>query len=160
MIIRKATKQDLPQILQLIKELAAFENEPHAVEISIDDLEKDGFSENSLYQCVVAEIDTQIYGMALYYYRFSTWKGKTIHLEDLIVSKDSRGKGIGYNLYKAVIAQAQKDNVKRVEWVVLNWNKPAINFYEKSGAKIFDDWRIVQMDEEGINAFLNQNAPI
>lgn len=160
MIIRKATKQDLPQILQLIKELAAFENEPDAIEISIDDLEVNGFSENPLYQCVVAEIDTQIYGMALYYYRFSTWKGKTIHLEDLIVSKDSRGAGIGYNLYKAVIAQAQKDKVKRVEWVVLNWNKPAIDFYEKSGAKIFDDWRIVQMDEAGINAFLNENPSV
>ena len=157
MRIRKGTPQDMPDVLALITELAVFEKEPDAVVISAEDLVRDGFSENPLFHTFVAEVDNQIIGIALYYYRFSTWKGKTIHLEDLIVKENSRGTGAGFALYSEIIKQGKKDNVRRIEWNVLDWNTPAIEFYEKSGAKVLNDWRVVQMDENGMEAFLTNN---
>ena len=155
MIIRKATKNDMPSVLELIQELATFEKEPDAVVVTVDDLVRDGFSENPLFQCFVAEVDGEIIGMALYYYRYSTWKGKTIHLEDLIVKESRRGTGAGFALYKEIIKQGKAENVRRIEWNVLDWNTPAIDFYEKSGAKVLGDWRVVHMDDKGIEQFLN-----
>jgi GNAT superfamily N-acetyltransferase len=155
MIIRKATKNDMPSVLELIQELATFEKEPDAVVVTVDDLIRDGFSENPLFKCFVAEVDGEIIGMALYYYRFSTWKGKTIHLEDLIVKESKRGTGAGFALYKEIIKQGKAENVRRIEWNVLDWNTPAIDFYEKSGAKVLGDWRVVHMDDKGIEQFLN-----
>ena len=155
MIIRKATKNDMPSVLELIQELATFEKEPDAVMVTVDDLIRDGFSENPLFQCFVAEDENEIIGMALYYYRFSTWKGKTIHLEDLIVKENKRGTGAGFALYKEIIKQGKAENVRRIEWNVLDWNTPAIDFYEKSGAKVLGDWRVVHMDDKGIEQFLN-----
>lgn len=154
MNIRKATKNDMPQVLELIQELALFEKEPDAVVVTVDDLVRDGFSENPLFQCFVAEEENEIIGMALYYYRYSTWKGKTIHLEDLIVKENKRGTGAGFALYKEIIKQGKAENVRRIEWNVLDWNTPAINFYEKSGAKVLGDWRVVHMDDKGIERFL------
>ena len=154
MIIRKGKPEDMKDVLALIQELAGFEKEPDAVVITEDDLIRDGFSENPLFQVFVAEVDKAIVGIALYYYRYSTWKGKTIHLEDLVVKQSVRGTGLGYALYSEVIKQGKKDNVRRIEWAVLDWNKSAIEFYTNSGAKVFDDWRIAQMDEEGINYFI------
>ena len=155
MKIRKGTPQDMPDVLALINELAVFEKEPDAVVISTEDLVRDGFSENPLFHTFVAEVNEEIIGVALYYYRFSTWKGKTIHLEDLIVKENNRGTGAGFALYSEIIKQGKKDNVRRIEWNVLDWNTPAIDFYEKSGAKVLSDWRVVNMDENGIEAFLN-----
>ena len=155
MIIRKATKNDMPSVLELIQELATFEKEPDAVVVTVDDLVRDGFSENPLFQCFVAEVENEIIGMALYYYRYSTWKGKTIHLEDLIVKENKRGTGAGFALYKEIIKKGKAENVRRIEWNVLDWNTPAIDFYEKSGAKVLSDWRVVHMDENGIEQFLN-----
>lgn len=155
MIVRKATKNDMPSVLELIQELATFEKEPDAVVVTVDDLIRDGFSENPLFQCFVAEVDDEIIGMALYYYRYSTWKGKTIHLEDLIVKENKRGTGAGFALYKEIIKQGKAENIRRIEWNVLDWNTPAIDFYEKSGAKVLGDWRVVHMDEKGIEQFLN-----
>ena len=155
MKIRKGTPQDMPDVLALITELAVFEKEPDAVVISTEDLVRDGFSENPLFHTFVAEVNEEIIGVALYYYRFSTWKGKTIHLEDLIVKENNRGTGADFALYSEIIKQGKKDNVRRIEWNVLDWNKPAIDFYEKSGAKVLSDWRVVHMDENGIEAFLN-----
>ncbi len=154
MIIRKGEKKDMPAVLELIKELAIFEKEPLAVQITVADLENDGFNKNPLFHTFVCELDNQIIGMALYYFRYSTWKGKTIHLEDLIVKEDFRGTGAGFALYSEIIKQGKLDNVLRIEWNVLDWNKPAIVFYEKTGAKILDDWKVVQMDQEHINKFL------
>ena len=154
MIIRKATKNDMPSVLELIQELATFEKEPDAVVVTVDDLIRDGFSENPLFQCFVAEVENEIIGMALYYYRYSTWKGKTIHLEDLIVTESKRGTGAGKALYEAVITEGYNQQVRRIEWAVLNWNQHAIDFYKKSGAKVLDDWRVVQMDEKGIIEFV------
>ncbi len=155
MMIRKATKNDMPSVLELIQELATFEKEPDAVVVTVDDLVRDGFSENPLFQCFVAEVDNEIIGMALYYYRFSTWKGKTIHLEDLVVRESKRGTGAGFALYKEIIKKGKAENVRRIEWNVLDWNTPAIDFYEKSGAKVLGDWRVVHMDDKGIEQFLN-----
>lgn len=159
MTVRKAEKSDMPSVLNLIRELATFEKEPEAVIISVEDLERDGFGEHPLFYCFVAEVDEEIIGIALYYYRYSTWKGKTIHLEDLIVKASKRGTGAGIALYSEIIKQGKLDNVKRIEWAVLNWNTPAIEFYKKSGAKHFTDWDVVQMDEKGIDLFL-ENAKI
>jgi len=153
MIIRKGTPQDMPAVLELIKELAAFENEPDAVVVTINDLVADGFGESPLFHTFVAQKDNAIIGMALFYYRYSTWKGKTIHLEDLIVTEGMRGTGAGSLLYKEVIKFGKSIGVRRIEWAVLDWNTPAIEFYERSGATVFTDWRTVQMNEEGITKF-------
>ena len=154
MIIRKGNPEDMKGVLALIQELALFEKEPDAVVITEEDLIRDGFGTHPLFHVFVAEVDAQIVGIALYYYRYSTWKGKTIHLEDLVVQQRMRGTGLGYALYSEVIKQGKKDNVRRIEWAVLNWNTSAIDFYTNSGAQVFDDWRVAQMDEEGINYFI------
>jgi len=163
MKIRKGQKEDMAGVLELIQELAAFEKEPDAVVITEEDLIRDGFGDNPLFHVFVAEKENdssnseqpkEIVGIALYYYRYSTWKGKTIHLEDLVVKESMRGTGLGYALYSEVIKQGQKDKVRRIEWSVLDWNTSAIDFYQNSGAKVFDEWRVVQMDEEGINYFI------
>ena len=156
MNIRKGNPEDMQSVLELIKELAIFEKEPDAVLITADDLVRDGFGENPLFHVFVAEVDQEIVGLALYYYRYSTWKGKTIHLEDLIVKEKMRGTGLGSALYSEIMKQGKTDNVRRVEWNVLDWNIPAVKFYENSGAKILDEWRVVQMDEAGINSFLEK----
>ena len=156
MNIRKGEKKDMKAVLELIQELATFEKEPYAVEVTVADLENDGFGEDPLFYTFVAEVNGNIVGIALYYYRYSTWKGKTIHLEDLIVKEDMRGSGLGFELYSKIIEQGKIDKVRRIEWAVLDWNISAIEFYQKSGAKILEDWRVAQMDENGINEFLSK----
>jgi len=153
--VRKATKNDMPSVLKLINELAVYEREPDAVEVTVADLERDGFGDQALFNCFVAEAEDKIVGMALFYNRYSTWKGKTIHLEDLIVNEDYRGKGIGMQLYKKVMQFALDENIKRVEWVVLDWNTPAVNFYKNTGASVFSEWDTVQFDQDSIKKFLN-----
>ena len=154
MIIRKGTKEDMQAVLDLIIELAVFEKEPNAVVVTKEDLIRDGFSSNPLFYTFVAENNGEIVGMALYYYRYSTWKGKTIHLEDLVVKESQRGTGAGFALYSEIIKQGKKDNVRRIEWNVLDWNESAIAFYEKSGANVLKDWYVVQMNEIAISNFL------
>lgn len=148
-IIREAGKKDMPQVLELIKELAAYENAAEEVEIEVKDLEKEGF-ENGNFKCFVAEVTGKIEGMALVYFRFSTWKGRTVHLEDLIVRASMRGTGLGGALYRKVVEYGHKNGVKRVEWVVSENNKNAIEFYENTGADIKKNWYTVHMDETGI----------
>ena len=153
-LIRKAEKKDSLAILNLIKELALFEKEPESVKLKLSDIENDGFGTKPLFECIVAEINKRIIGMAIYYPRYSTWNGPTIHLEDLIVSEQYKGKGIGTQLYSNFIKMALNSGVKRVEWNVLDWNSPAINFYKKSGAKVLDDWRSVQMHRSEMKKYL------
>ncbi|TRZ43951.1 GNAT family N-acetyltransferase [Robertkochia solimangrovi] len=153
--IRNAKESDMDQVLELIKELAEFEKEPDAVEVTVEDLKKDGFGTNPLFHCFVAEIGNAIVGMALVYPRYSTWKGKTIHLEDLIVKEVMRGTGLGSALFDRVIKYGYDKKVRRIEWQVLDWNDPAIRFYEKNGAKVLRDWNTVQLDESGIRNFLS-----
>lgn len=152
--IREGKIEDMPSVLNLIKELAHFEKEADAVVISVADLEKDGFGNSPLFKTFVAEVGEEIVGMALFYPRYSTWKGPTIHLEDLIVKKDKRGLNIGSALYKKVIEYGHNLGVKRMEWVVLGWNTPAVEFYKKTGAYLLDDWKTVQMDELAIKNYL------
>jgi len=154
--IRKAIKKDASDILALIQHLADFEKEPEAVVITAADIENDGFGEQPLFQTFIAEVDGKVVGMALYYYRYSTWKGKTIHLEDLIVFENYRKLNIGSALYNAVLQQAYKEKVRRVEWNVLDWNTPARDFYIKTGADILKGWEVVQMDENSLKNYITQ----
>jgi len=156
-IVRKGKKTDMIQVLSLIKELATFEKEPDSVVVTEKILQKDGFKSKPLFKTFVAEMAGEIVGMALFYPRYSTWKGPTFHLEDLIVKKDKRGLGIGKALYDKVLKYAYKKKVKRVEWVVLDWNTTAIDFYEKTGAKILPDWRTVQMAEKSLKNYIKNN---
>lgn len=157
MNIRKGNKEDMTGVLALIQELAEFEKEPEAVLITVDDLVRDGFGANPLFHVFVAEVENEIVGIALYYYRYSTWKGKIIHLEDLVVKDKMRGTGLGYALYSEIIKQGKRDNVRRIDWHVLDWNTSAIDFYKKSGANVLNDWSVVQMDEAAINHFVDNN---
>ncbi|RXP64502.1 GNAT family N-acetyltransferase [Lutibacter sp. HS1-25] len=154
--IRDGKKEDLPSVLKLIKELAHFENESDAVEVTLTDLEKDGFGKNPLFQFFVAEINEEIVGMALFYPRYSTWKGPTIHLEDLIVTEDKRRLKIGSALYKKVIEYGFNKGIKRIEWAVLDWNEAAIAFYESTGAKVLRDWDTAQFHYEEMKNYLNK----
>ncbi|MFS4493126.1 N-acetyltransferase family protein [Maribacter sp. 2308TA10-17] len=155
--IRKARTEDMGQVLQLIQELASFEKETDAVEISIDDLVSDGFGEEKLFQCFVADTDEGIGGMALVYPRYSTWKGPVLHLEDLIVTEKMRGSGLGSALLTEVVKYGNDLGVKRISWEVIDWNEPAITFYEKKGARVMRDWDVVQLDEKGMKDFLEKN---
>jgi len=153
-IIREGKKSDMSSVLKLVQELADFENEPNAVIVTVADLEKDGFGNQPLFKTYVAELNNEIVGMALFYPRYSTWKGPTIHLEDLIVTKNKRGLNIGSALYTKVLEYGYKKEVKRIEWVVLDWNIPAIEFYKKTGAVILDDWNMAQINEQEIKNYL------
>tara|TARA_R110001632_G_scaffold153025_2_gene270765 strand:+ start:10565 stop:11041 length:477 start_codon:yes stop_codon:yes gene_type:complete len=152
--IRFASKKDMVSVHQLITELAVFENEPNAVEISIEDLENDGFSKNPKFKILLAEEEGVIIGMALFYERYSTWKGKAIHLEDLIVTASKRKLGVGKALYTKLMQYAFDHQYKRVAWEVLDWNKNAIDFYESTGAKILEGWQVVHMKEEDLEKFI------
>ena len=152
--IRDARPEDMPRVLELIKELARFEKEEAAVEVSPEELVRDGFGENELFHCFVAEVDNEIEGMALVYPRYSTWKGPAVHLEDLIITEKVRGNGLGTALLDTVIKYGHELGVKRICWEVLDWNEPAIDFYEKKGAKVLRDWDVVQLDEAGIEQYI------
>ena len=156
-VIRLAEIKDSEQILNLIKELADFENELEKVELNLSDIKKHGFGKNSVFKCFVAEYMNSIVGIALFYPRYSTWKGPTFHLEDLIVTKTMKGKGIGTKLLNAFVNYAKNAGVKRVEWEVLDWNKKAIDFYNKNGAIIFNDSKIVKMSDKNMINFLAKN---
>ena len=122
---------------------------------------QDGFGESPAFGCFVASIESKVVGIALYYPCYSTWKGKSWHLEDLIVTEPHRGKGIGFALLKKFISFAHNTGVRRIQWVVLDWNTPAINFYEKQGAKTLSDWNITQMTKDAIQKFIaEQDAGI
>jgi len=154
--IRFATKKDMPEVLNLIKELATFEKEPFAVEVTVGELQEDGFGNSPEFICFVAEMNEKVQGMALAYKRYSTWKGKVLHLEDLIVKRESRGRQIGTKLLDEIVKYAFKIGVKRISWEVLEWNQPAIELYNKKGAKIKEDWRVVHLDEQGIKNYISK----
>jgi len=153
-IIRESTAADMPEVLGLIQELATFEKEENAVEVASDDLVRDGFGSKKLFHCFVGEKDGSVLGAAIIYPRYSTWKGPIIHLEDLIVSEKMRGSGMGTALLDEVVKYGKRLGVKRINWEVIDWNEPAIEFYEKKGAKVLRDWDVVQLDEAGIERYL------
>ncbi|WP_298901424.1 GNAT family N-acetyltransferase [uncultured Psychroserpens sp.] len=152
--IRKATKEDMPRVLELIVELAVFEKEPDAVKVTVADLEKSGFEDPKQFVCFVAEYEEYIEGIALVYNRFSTWQGQVLHLEDLVVSQSKRGTGLGTALLDEVVKYGYSLGVRRVSWEVIDWNEPAIKFYEKKGALVKRDWFVVQLNEDGIKNYI------
>jgi ribosomal protein S18 acetylase RimI-like enzyme len=158
--IRLASENDMEDVLSLIKELAVFEKEPKAVVLQSKDLIKHASSKPPLFVCFVAVYQKKIVGMSLGYSRYSTWKGPTMHLEDLIVTQKHRGLGIGKALFSNFIKYSNTKGVRRIEWAVLNWNHSAIKFYESNGAKVYNNWHIAQMDEKAINNFIIKNEDI
>ena len=155
--LRLAEKTDMESVLNLITELAVFENEPDAVEITVDDLIRDGFSSPPKFRVYVAEQENTIIGIALFYERFSTWKGRTLHLEDLIVTKSKQKIGAGKALYTAVLKYAHDHNFNRVAWEVIDWNSNAIDFYKSTGATYLNNWSVFQMNKENLEKFIQDN---
>ncbi|GAB5539289.1 MAG: GNAT family N-acetyltransferase [Salibacteraceae bacterium] len=138
--IRKGEPRDIPAVFSLIRELAEFENEADAVLTSEAELLNDGFGESPSFQLLVAEQDGRVVGMALYYYCYSTWRGKYLYLEDLVVEASHRRHGIGSMLFERLIDQTKAQGLKQMGWQVLDWNEPAINFYKKYQATLDGEW--------------------
>ena len=152
--IREGRKEDLPRVLELIRELAEFEKASKQVSLTVEMMEKDGFGTDPLFGFYVAGNDYgKIPGMALYYYRYSTWKGKTLFLEDIIVSRPEQGNGIGKALFERVIQKAKEEDCQRLSWQVLNWNESAINFYKNYGAHIGDEWLNFDLYKDQLDKF-------
>jgi GNAT superfamily N-acetyltransferase len=144
--IRSAEKADVPLILEFIRALAAYEREPGAVSATEDDLLRHGFGPNPFYYCLIAERNLRAAGFALYFFNYSTWKGRPgLYLEDLFVLPELRGLGIGKALLERVAAVAVEKECPRLQWEVLDWNTPAIDFYRAMGAEFLDEWRNVRV---------------
>ncbi len=152
--IRIGRKDDLPRVLELIKELAAYEKAPLEVINTVQLMEEDGFGPNPIYGFFVAENSGRIVGLSLYYWRYSTWKGKRLYLEDIIVTESERGKGIGKILFDVTMQKALDENCSGMMWQVLDWNEPAINFYKKYGAKFDGEWINCSLDSADIRRIL------
>lgn len=139
-MIRKAERKDCPRLLELIKELALYEKAPHEVTVTLDHFEESGFGAQPVWWAFVAEEAGVILGFALYYIRYSTWKGQRMYLEDIIVTEEARGKGIGTMLMETLIEEAKAKKLNGIVWQVLEWNTPAINFYKKFNASFDPEW--------------------
>ncbi len=138
-IIRKAQRGDCRRMMELVQELAVYEKAPEAVTVDFDHFVESGFGEAPVWWAFVAEIDGTVEGFALYYIRYSTWKGQRMYLEDLLVTEKLRGMGVGKLLFDELIAEARRRKFSGIAWQVLDWNEPAINFYKKLDNVIFDD---------------------
>lgn len=150
--IRRAGKEDCGAMLELIKELAVYEKAPNEVTVNFDHFVESGFGENPVWWAFVAEAKQKVVGFALYYIRYSTWKGQRMYLEDILVNEEFRGKGIGKLLFDRLIAEAKEKKWNGMVWQVLEWNEPAINFYKKfEGVKFDDEWMncSLQLTPEG-----------
>jgi len=140
LLLREAVKGDCPALLKLIKELAAYEKAPHEVTVLLSEFEENGFGEKPIWKAFVAEMNHEIVGMSLFYDRYSTWKGKKLYLEDLIVTEKLRTLGIGKKLFDRTLEYARENNYKGMVWQVLDWNEPAIEFYKKYQAHFDGEW--------------------
>jgi len=138
--IRRAIKEDCPRLLELVQELADYERAPQEVTVTLEHFEESGFGPNPVWWAFVAEENGMILGFALYYIRYSTWKGQRMYLEDIIVTEAARGKGIGRLLMEQLIAEAKERGFNAIVWQVLEWNEPAINFYKKFNASFDGEW--------------------
>ena len=155
MIIRTGLQSDLPRVLELIKELALFEKAPHEVTNTLEMMNEDGFGKHPIFGFFVAENDSgKIIGLSLYYWRYSTWKGKRLYLEDIIVTESERGKGAGKLLFDRTMQHALDENCTGMMWQVLDWNEPAINFYKKYGSKLDNEWVNCHLEREQIQQLL------
>lgn len=144
--IRKAVREDCAPMLELIKELAEYEKALHEVTLTLEQFTEDGFGKAPVWGAFVAEADRKIVGISLYYERYSTWKGRRLYLEDLVVTEAMRGKQIGRKLFEATMEYGKSGNYSGMVFQVLNWNEPAINFYKKYSAKFDDEWFNVSIE--------------
>jgi GNAT superfamily N-acetyltransferase len=138
-IIRRAVKRDCERLMELVRELAVFEKAPQELTVTLDHFEKSGFGESPVWWAFVAEVDGIVQGFALYYIRYSTWKGQRMYLEDILISEEFRGKGIGKLVFDKLKEEAKEKKLNGIVWQVLDWNEPAINFYKKNGDVNFDN---------------------
>lgn len=145
--IREAVKSDCIRLLELIRELAVYEKAPDEVTVSLKEFEDAGFSEKPVWKAYVAEVNGQIQGFGLYYIRYSTWKGCRMYLEDLLVTEEMRGKGIGKLIFDRLIEEAIEKGFRGMTWQVLDWNEPAINFYKKYSSEFDAGWINVSLSE-------------
>lgn len=158
MTIRKGIEADLPQVYQLIKELALYERAPQEVTNNLEEMVRDGFGERPIFAFFVAEEGEEVIGLALYYTAYSTWKGRTLYLEDLIVTESHRRSGVGKKLFDAVALEAHQTNARRMAWQVLEWNEPAIGFYKKINASLDAEWINCRLTEEEISRYAGSLA--
>jgi GNAT superfamily N-acetyltransferase len=154
--IRPGRKKDLPRVLELIRELAEFERAPHEVTNTVKLMEKDGFGPQPIFGFFVAENKKRIIGLSLYYWRYSTWKGKRLYLEDIIVTEKERGGGVGKLLFDRTMQKAIEEDCSGMMWQVLNWNEKAINFYKKYGAKLDDEWTNCSLERNQIEMLVKK----
>ncbi len=155
--IRKGTAQDVAAVYQLIVELAIYEKAPQEVSNTPDKMLADGFGSHPVFEFYVAETEGNIVGMALYYVRYSTWKGRCIYLEDIIVTESYRGKGIGYLLFEQVMKVTLAEQAALLVWQVLDWNEPALNFYRKFNANFDGEWVNGKLSNQEIASYLKDN---
>jgi len=149
--IRKGTEADIPFALNLVKELAIYEKAPNEVEVTVEEMTTWGFGIDKQFDFFVALENDVIVGLALYYYKYSTWKGKCLFLEDIIVTESQRGKGLGKLLFDKVIQVSKEMNVRRMEWQVLDWNTPAVEFYKKYDAVLDGEWINCKLTKEQLS---------
>ena len=154
--IRKGHKSDLPAAFELIKELALYERAPHEVTNTVEKMERDGFGDNPIFGFFVAERNKKIIGLSLYYWRYSTWKGKRLYLEDIIVTEKERGSGIGKLLFEKTMEKAIEENCSGMLWQVLDWNEPGLNFYQKYNAKFDNEWVNCSLEASEIKNLLSK----
>lgn len=151
--IRKGTETDLPHVLALVKELAVYERAPNEVEVTLEEMKDWGFGKDKIFEFFVAENENKIVGIALYYYKYSTWKGKCLFLEDIIVTETFRRYGLGSKLFNEVALVAKKLKVRRMEWQVLEWNETALNFYKKYDSHFDKEWVNCKLNYQQLQAF-------
>lgn len=156
-LIRNGKKEDLPRALELIKELAEFERAGQEVTNTLSAMEEDGFGSNPVFGFFVAEEQDQIHGISLYYYRYSTWKGKRLYLEDIIVTESQRGKGIGKLLFEAAMKKTMDGSCTGMMWQVLDWNESAIEFYKRYDTRFDHEWINCHLETDQIKSFLKIN---
>ena len=151
--IRVAEKQDCPRLLELVNELALFERAPEEVTVTLQEFEDAGFGNKPVWKAFVAEANGVIVGMALYYVRYSTWKGCRLFLEDLIVTEEFRGQGIGKSLFDRIIVEAKDLGFSGMVWQVLDWNEPALNFYKKYEANLDAGWLNASLSKQQLSKY-------
>jgi len=147
-LIRKAVEADCPRIMELVHELAVYERAPEQVTVSMEEFVNAGFGDHPVWEAFVAEVDGQVVGLSLFYIRYSTWKGRRLYLEDIIVTESMRGNGIGKRLFDATWALCRERNYSGMVWQVLDWNEPAIRFYRKYGAAFDGGWMNVALEND------------
>ncbi len=155
-LVRSGRRDDLPGVLELIKELAEYEKALHEVTNTLDKLQEDGFGKNPVFGFFVAEEGQIIRGISLFYYRYSTWKGKRLYLEDIVVTGNQRGKGIGKLLFDATMKKALDENCTGMMWQVLNWNATAIEFYKRYNTRFDNEWINCHLEADQIKAYFDK----